>query len=103
MLPLAVQDGAARGALPLYRGTVDAVRVMIQQEGWRSLYGGLSPALLGAGMFAVAGCALSPCSISLRISAMSYLDNAVCWTCKAPDIPPLAFEIARMYTAISLI
>ena len=46
----AVQDGAARGALPLYRGTRDAVRCMIQQEGWRSLYGGLSPALLGAGV-----------------------------------------------------
>ena len=46
----AVQDGAARGALPLYRGTRDAVRCMIQQEGWRSLYGGLSPALLGAGI-----------------------------------------------------
>ncbi len=71
MLPLAVQDGAARGALPLYRGTVDAVRVMIQQEGWRSLYGGLSPALLGAGTLAEAVCAVRACIIWHRLASVT--------------------------------
>ncbi|GAB4819511.1 hypothetical protein N2152v2_006557 [Parachlorella kessleri] len=45
---LQVQDGA--GALPLYRGTLDAVRRMLQEEGWRALYAGLTPALIGSGV-----------------------------------------------------
>ena len=44
----AVQDGV-RGTLPLYRGVTDAVGSIVRHEGWRSLYAGLSPALLGAG------------------------------------------------------
>jgi solute carrier family 25 (mitochondrial folate transporter), member 32 len=44
----AVQDGV-RGALPLYRGVADAVGSIVRQEGWRSLYAGLTPALIGAG------------------------------------------------------
>lgn len=36
--------------LPAYRGTVHAVRSIVQQEGWQALYAGLSPALLGAGL-----------------------------------------------------
>lgn len=37
---LQVQDGA--GTLPLYRGTVDALRNIAKDEGWRALYAGLS-------------------------------------------------------------
>lgn len=44
----AVQDGI-QGVLPAYRGTVHAVRCILAEEGWQSLYKGLSPALLGAG------------------------------------------------------
>ena len=44
----AVQDGIA-GVLPAYRGTVHAVKSIIREEGWRALYAGLSPALLGSG------------------------------------------------------
>lgn len=47
-LQLAVQDGVA-GALPIYHGTRDAIRRIVQDEGWRALYAGISPALLGAG------------------------------------------------------
>lgn len=43
-----MQDGV-RGALPLYRGVSDAVTSIVRQEGWRSLYAGLTPALVGAG------------------------------------------------------
>ena len=35
---LQVQDGA--GALPLYKGTVDAMRSIFREEGWRALYAG---------------------------------------------------------------
>jgi hypothetical protein len=34
----AVQDGA--GLLPAYRGTLDALRQIVRQEGWRALYSG---------------------------------------------------------------
>lgn len=34
----AVQDGA--GMLPAYRGTLDALRQIVRQEGWRALYSG---------------------------------------------------------------
>ncbi len=35
---LQVQDGA--GSLTQYRGTVDAMRSMAREEGWRALYAG---------------------------------------------------------------
>lgn len=35
---LQVQDGA--GSLPMYRGTIDALRSMAREEGWRALYAG---------------------------------------------------------------
>ena len=48
-MPLpAVQDGVA-GALPTYFGTRDALVRIFQDEGWRALYAGIAPALLGAG------------------------------------------------------
>ena len=43
-----MQDGTP-GAAPAYRGTQDAVRSIVRQEGWRGLYAGLAPALLGSG------------------------------------------------------
>jgi len=46
---LQVQDGAAR-ALPLYRGTLHALRTVAATEGAAALYAGLGPALLGAGV-----------------------------------------------------
>ncbi|KAK9808587.1 hypothetical protein WJX72_000133 [[Myrmecia] bisecta] len=46
---LQVQDGI-KGVLPAYRGTRDALRCILQEEGPRALYSGLSPALLGAGL-----------------------------------------------------
>ena len=52
----AVQDGTP-GAAPAYRGTRDAVRSIVRQEGWRGLYAGLAPALLGSG----AGCSFILC------------------------------------------
>ncbi|WIA37881.1 hypothetical protein OEZ86_014728 [Tetradesmus obliquus] len=44
---LQVQDGLP-GALPAYRGTVDAVRTIVAREGWLGLYAGLAPSLLGS-------------------------------------------------------
>lgn len=43
----AVQDGSG-GQLPAYRGSVDAVRTIVRREGWRGLYAGLAPAMLGS-------------------------------------------------------
>ena len=40
----------AGSALPIYFGTRDALRKILQEEGWRALYAGITPALLGAGM-----------------------------------------------------
>ncbi|KFM24686.1 Mitochondrial folate transporter/carrier [Auxenochlorella protothecoides] len=48
-LPHAVQDGI-KGTLPLYRGTLDAARSIVRQEGYQALYAGLAPAVLGAGV-----------------------------------------------------
>lgn len=48
MVLRAAQDGL-QNVLPSYRGTVHAIRSIVQQEGWQALYAGLSPALLGAG------------------------------------------------------
>ena len=48
----AVQDGVA-GALPTYFGTRDALVRIFQDEGWRALYAGIAPALLGAGVLHV--------------------------------------------------
>ncbi|KAH7624650.1 hypothetical protein Ndes2526B_g00011 [Nannochloris sp. 'desiccata'] len=45
---LQVQDGA--GSLPMYRGTVDALQSIGRQEGWKALYSGLTPALIGSGV-----------------------------------------------------
>jgi len=44
---LQVQDGA--GTLPAYKGTRDALHRIFREEGWRSLYSGLTPALIGSG------------------------------------------------------
>ncbi|KAF6251347.1 mitochondrial carrier domain-containing protein [Scenedesmus sp. NREL 46B-D3] len=44
---LQVQDGLP-GALPAYRGTVDAVRTIVAREGWLGLYAGLTPSMLGS-------------------------------------------------------
>eukprot|EP00884_Botryococcus_braunii_P010077 jgi/Botrbrau1/19070/Bobra.0785s0001.1 len=46
---LQVQDGI-RGTLPAYKGTRHALKTILREEGWRALYAGLSPALLGAGL-----------------------------------------------------
>lgn len=46
-VPAAVQDGLP-GQLPVYRGTVDAVRTIVRTEGWRGLYAGLAPSILGS-------------------------------------------------------
>lgn len=43
-----MQDGV-KGALPLYRGAVDALRSIVREEGRRALYAGLTPALVGSG------------------------------------------------------
>jgi hypothetical protein len=60
----AVQDGV-KGFLPAYKGTVDGLARMVREEGWRSLYAGLSPALLGSGT----------CSESLQPHAWSSVDG----------------------------
>ena len=44
----AVQDGV-KGILPAYNGTVHALKSIVMEEGWKALYSGLTPALLGAG------------------------------------------------------
>ena len=48
----AVQDGIP-GPLSAYRGTVHALKSIVKEEGWRALYSGLGPGLLGAGMSAL--------------------------------------------------
>ena len=60
----AVQDGVA-GALPTYFGTRDALVRIFQDEGWRALYAGIAPALLGAGML----------HLHLLIMQYSYMHN----------------------------
>lgn len=44
---LQVQDGTP-GHLPTYRGTLHAVRAIISTEGWRGMYAGLTPSLIGS-------------------------------------------------------
>lgn len=46
---LQVQDGIP-GPLSAYRGTVHALKSIVKEEGWRALYSGLGPGLLGAGL-----------------------------------------------------
>ncbi|KAL0048960.1 hypothetical protein WJX82_003336 [Trebouxia sp. C0006] len=46
---LQVQDGIP-GPLSAYRGTVHALNSIVKEEGWRALYSGLGPGLLGAGV-----------------------------------------------------
>lgn len=46
---LQVQDGAG-GIIPAYKGTIDALQHIVKEEGWRALYSGLTPALIGSGM-----------------------------------------------------
>ncbi|GIL48205.1 hypothetical protein Vafri_4889 [Volvox africanus] len=46
---LQVQDGASL-AVPQYRNAIDAARSVLAQEGWRSFYKGLTPALIGSGV-----------------------------------------------------
>ncbi|GBF94373.1 folate transporter chloroplastic [Raphidocelis subcapitata] len=46
---LQVQDGV-QGALPSYKGATDAVKTILRTEGWRALYSGLSPAIIGSGV-----------------------------------------------------
>lgn len=43
-----MQDGVP-GPLSAYRGTVHALQSIVREEGWRALYSGLAPGLLGAG------------------------------------------------------
>ena len=50
--PVAVQDGVP-GPLSAYRGTFHALKSIVKEEGWRALYSGLAPGLLGAGELAV--------------------------------------------------
>lgn len=45
---LQVQDGASLFA-PQYKNALDAARTVLRQEGWRSFYKGLTPALIGSG------------------------------------------------------
>jgi solute carrier family 25 folate transporter 32 len=42
-----VQDGLP-GQLPAYRGTLDAARTIVRNEGWQGLYAGLAPSLVGS-------------------------------------------------------
>ncbi|KAG2499591.1 hypothetical protein HYH03_002532 [Edaphochlamys debaryana] len=46
---LQVQDGATL-ALPQYKNAFDAARSVLKQEGWKALYKGLTPALIGSGV-----------------------------------------------------
>lgn len=48
----AVQDGVP-GPLSAYKGTLHALKSIVKEEGWRALYSGLAPGLLGAGNRAV--------------------------------------------------
>lgn len=43
----AVQDGMP-GQLPMYKGTLDAVKTIVRTEGWRGLYAGLTPSIIGS-------------------------------------------------------
>ncbi|PNW71340.1 hypothetical protein CHLRE_16g650200v5 [Chlamydomonas reinhardtii] len=45
---LQVQDGASSGQQ--YKNALDACRTVLKQEGWRSFYKGLTPALIGSGV-----------------------------------------------------
>lgn len=68
----AVQDGV-RGSLPLYQGVRDAARTILRDEGWRSLYAGLSPALIGAGGGDPAAHLLRPTCLCFNASLYSRL------------------------------
>mmetsp|Transcript_9558 Transcript_9558/g.32991 ORF Transcript_9558/g.32991 Transcript_9558/m.32991 type:complete len:348 (+) Transcript_9558:302-1345(+) len=43
-------SSSSSSALPRYRGTQDALRSIVRVEGWRGLYAGLAPSVLGSGV-----------------------------------------------------
>ena len=68
------------GALPTYFGTRDALVRIFQDEGWRALYAGIAPALLGAGvlhahMLVIKSTNMHSLSISGRIGMSSSGDE----------------------------
>ena len=61
--------------LPMYLGTRDALARIMQEEGWRALYAGIAPALLGAGK-------LFPDSLNCVPWCMRVPDTLACFLCR---------------------